>query len=77
MSRNEQRKESLFEGEVDEEVGECVCEREGGRKATRINKAKTGQRRLGRQKRLPAQNDPCEPAILTNKRTLGIASVPP
>lgn len=31
MSRNEQRKESLFEGEVDEEVGEGVCEREGGR----------------------------------------------
>jgi hypothetical protein len=46
VSRNVQRKESLFEGEGDEEVGECVCERERGRTATRINKAKTGKRRL-------------------------------
>jgi hypothetical protein len=38
VSRNEQRKESLVVDEVDGEGGESVCEREGGKSATRINK---------------------------------------
>ena len=47
-----------------------MCEREGGRKATRINKAKTGQRRRpSAEKMAAAQNDPRTAANLANERS--------